>query len=175
MTRTSNRTQVAAADSLTGTHLIDPLNAPVEHQDKSVALTKDQSLEELRDSLNAAVSLDVNDPHFKKFTADSAFMDEKVLIRVLPSPDPAAEMIVDVYNNGTPQRFIRGTWVVCKRKFVEVLARAKPFSVSTPEYTDGNGDRATKIDKRFGLRYPFEMRDTNPVGETWLNSIVGEA
>lgn len=169
------RTQIAAQDALTGTTLVDPLNADIGAQDKSVALSADQTLAELRDSLNSTVSLDVNDPHFKRFTADSAFMEEQVLVRVHPSSEQNAEAIVDVYNNGTPQRFPRGHWVIARRKFVEVLARAKPFSITTPEYNDGNGDRATRIDKHAGLRYPFEMRDTNPMGTAWLNSVMAEA
>jgi hypothetical protein len=165
----------ATADMLSGTHHVDPLNVSLKHLETKLAPEHDTTLEELRDSLNNSVSMDMNDPHLRKFIADNAFMEEPVLVRVLPSTDPNAEHLVDVYNNGTPQRFPRGTWVIAKRKFVEVLARAKPFSVQTPEYVDPNGDRATRIDRSTALRYPFEMRDRNPVGEAWLSSIISEA
>jgi hypothetical protein len=169
-----NRTPVVTSDMHTGTHAADSLDTDLGGLDRSITLDTDLSLEELRDSLNATVSMSGSDPAFQKFTADSAFMEEQVLIRVLPSADQNAEKIVDVYNDGRPQRFIRGEWTISRRKYVEVLARAKPFSVATPEITDGNGDRTTKIDINHGLRYPFEMRDKNPIGQAWLNDILSQ-
>lgn len=177
MVNRTNRTQFAAADATTGTTAIDPLNAAIGTQDTSAVLggVHDQTLEELRDSLNAIVATDSNDPAFRKFTGDSKFMEEDVIVTVSTSTDPNAEPIVTVYNNGTPQHFPRGVAVICKRKYVEVLARAKPFNVSTPEITDSNGDRTTKIVKNTGLRYPFDMRDRNPNGQAWLSSVIQEA
>jgi hypothetical protein len=175
---TRNRTPAlsgAAADMLVGTHGTDTLTADLGGLDKSITLDHEQSLDDLRDSLNARVSSDVNDPHFKKFTQDSAFMEEQVLVRIHPSTDKAATKIVEVWNNGTPQRFIRGEFVIARRKYVEVLARAKPFSVTTPEIVDGNGDRTTRIDTSTGLLYPFEMQDRNPIGQAWLQSVLQEA
>jgi hypothetical protein len=169
-----NRTPAVTPDMMTGTVGADSFDADLGGLDRSITLEHDLSLEELRDNLNATVSMSSNDPAFKKFTADSAFMEEQVLVRVLPSADQNAEKIVDVYNDGRPQRFIRGEWTIARRKYVEVLARAKPFSVATPEITDGNGDRTTKIDINHGMRYPFEMRDKNPIGQAWLNDILSQ-
>lgn len=167
---------LATSDMTTGTTLIQPLNdVDLSKQKRTASLGGEQSLEELRDSLNSQVSFDMNDPALKDFIADTEFMEEKVLVRVLPSSDQNAERIVDVFNNGIPQRFPRGHWVIARRKFVEVLARAKPFSVTTPEYVDANGDKTTRIDITPGSRYPFEIRDSNPIGQAWLNSVMGEA
>jgi hypothetical protein len=170
MTRT--RTEIATPDMMTGTSHGDTLTMDLGDNDRSITLEPEQTLEELRDSLNTPVSRDMNDPAFKKYADETDFMDEKVVVLVHESPEKNAEKIVDVYNNGTPQRFVRGEWVICRRKFVEVLARAKPFGVTTPEIVDGNGDRATKISMASGHRYSFEMRDRNPLGQAWLNNIM---
>jgi hypothetical protein len=165
----------AAADMLTGTQGTDTLTIDLGGLDKSIELTGEMSLQELRDSLNSNISGDMNDPHFKKFTQDSAFMEEQVLVRVHPSTDKSATKIVEVWNNGTPQRFIRGQFVIARRKYVEVLARAKPFSVTTPEVVDHEGNRTTRIDTQAGLMYPFDMNDPNPMGQVWLQSVLQEA
>lgn len=175
MSRNPRGTQVAHSDTLTGTLKTDTNDIDVGGMDKSITLEADMTIEQLRDSLNASVSHDVNDPGLRKFAADSAFMEEKVLVRVNPSADPGAMRIVESWCNGVPQRFVRGEWVVAKRMFVEVLARAKPFSVTTPEHVDGNGDRTNRIDTHAGQLYPFEMQDRNPVGQRWLQQILQEA
>lgn len=165
----------AQHDALTGTIGTDTHDIELDGLNKSIALDRDVSLEELRDSLNATISHDINDPHLQKFMADSDFMEERVMVRVAQSSDPAATKIVPTWCNGVPQYFIRGEFVIAKRKFVEVLARAKPFSVSTPEYTDANGDRSTRINTNVANLYPFEMQDQNPMGQHWLRRVLQEA
>lgn len=170
-----NRTPAVHVNPGSGTDLIDSTDYDHGGLDKSIVLEGDMTIEELRDSLNANVAPDIDAGDFKQYAGNLAFMEERVLVRVLPSAEKNAEMVVDTYNDGIVQRFIRGEWVIAKRKFVEVLARAKPFGVQTPEIVDGNGDRATRIDTHVGLRYPFEMKDKNPRGQGWLQSILQEA
>lgn len=171
--RNQNRTpaiQVKGSGKVTDTQDIDTGGL-----DKSITLEADMSLEELRDSLNAHVSPDVDAPDFKQFAGNIEFMNEEVLVRIIPSAEKSAEQVIDVYNDGIPQRFVRGHWCIAKRKFVEVLARSKPFGVTTPEIIDGNGNRTTAIQLSHGMRYPFEMRDQNPRGQGWLQAILQEA
>lgn len=155
--------------------LTDTGNVDLGGLDKSIVLEGDMSLEELRDSLNSAVANSVTDEEFKRFAGSLAFMEERVMIRVHPTSEKNAVQVIETFNDGVPQRFVRGHWTICKRKFVEVLARAKPFSVATPEITDGNGDRTTAIQTTNGQLYPFEMRDSNPHGQAWLMHILNEA
>lgn len=140
-------------------------------QDKQITLDNSMSIDDIRDEIAQVETVGAD---FHDHAANLAFMDEIVEVMVFPSSDKYAEQVVDVYNNGTPQRFIRGKWQNVKRKFVEVLARAKPFNVTTPETTDANGNRTTRIDTYTGLRYPFEMRDRNPRGASWLQGILAE-
>jgi hypothetical protein len=141
--------------------------------DKSVDLGMEFSLEQIRDQLNAGAA-SVDSPDFKGFAETMAFMEERVLVRVATSNEQHAEKIVEVYNNGVPQFFVRGEWVIARRKYVEILARAKPFSVTTPEAMDARGNRTNRIETHNGQRYPFEMKDTNPLGAAWLNAIFME-
>lgn len=172
-TRTQNLTPAIHVKE--GGKAIDTNDTDQGGLDKSIVLEGDMSLEDLRDSLNSHVALDVDSPDFQKFAGNIDFMNEPVLICITPTADKGAEQVIDVYNDGIPQRFVRGHWTVAKRKFVEVLARSKPFGVTTPEITDGNGNRTTRIDVTHGLRYPFEMKDRNPRGQSWLQNILQEA
>jgi hypothetical protein len=133
------------------------------------------TVQDMCDMLNQPLATDIESPEFKEFAATEEFMKETVAVRLHTTSEQNAEPIVEVFCNGIPQRFVRGHWIPVRRMFVEVLARAKPFTVRTPEYTDNNGDRTTRIDINTSLRYPFEMRDSNPAGQAWLNRILREA
>lgn len=152
---------------------IDTADLDIGAHDKSIELSGDMSIEELRDSLNAG-SGHVDSEDFKGHAEALIFLEQKVLVRVMPSSEVGTEKIVEVFNNGTPQRFIRGEWVITKRKFVEVLARALPFSVTTPEALDGRGDKTRRINVLNGQRFPFEMKDPDPQGYAWLQNLYAQ-
>lgn len=104
-------------------------------------------------------------------------LEEKVEVLVHESTDPNAAPFVEVWNNGTVQRFIRGVPQECKRKYLEVLARAKETSIATAEAVhQATGDRYTRIDKHTALKYPFSvLRDDNPKGANWLRGVLASA
>ena len=107
-----------------------------------------------------------------------AFMEEKVEVLVHESTEPNAVTLVDVYHNGTPQRFLRGVPQVVKRKFLYVLASLKQQSISTRVLNNGgaNGDPVNQIAKNVALRYPFQVtRDDNPKGPAALKQWLAEA
>lgn len=106
------------------------------------------------------------------YAAQLAFMEEPVDVMVHETTDPNEQMLVDVYCNGIPQRFIRGQVQTVKRKYVEILARAKQTSISTKTVTT-DSDVINRIDKHTALRYPFSVvRDSNPRGAAWLKSVL---
>lgn len=106
------------------------------------------------------------------YAAELAFMEEKMEVLVHESTDANAEPIVQVACNGINQFFPRGTPVVCKRKYVEVLARAKETSIAT-QTVNTDRDVINRINKHTALRYPFSViRDENPKGATWLKSVL---
>lgn len=110
------------------------------------------------------------------YANDLAFAEQKVEVVVHESTDPNAEPIVEVFNNGVRQNFIRGQAIFVKRKFVEVLARAKATGIQTQEYADNVGDRGVRILRHTALKYPFSvMQDPSPKGSAWLKGILAEA
>lgn len=114
---------------------------------------------------------------FEKSHADEMkFLEENMEVLVHESTDRAAEPIVEVWVNGTAQRFIRGKPQVCKRKYVGVLASAKETSVATNEAVNQLGERFTRIDRHTALKYPFSViNDPNPRGADWLKGILKSA
>lgn len=117
--------------------------------------------------------LEVHNDIDMNYADDLAFMEEYVDVRVEESTDLNAEPVVAVFNNGQSQYFVRGKTQRVKRKFVEVLARAKQTTVNTIE--DRN-EGAVRLKRHTSLRYPFSMtRDDNPKGYAWLRNILSEA
>lgn len=108
------------------------------------------------------------------YAAALAFNEELVDVVVHESTEPNASPLVDTYVNGVPQRFIRGQTQRVKRKFVEVLARAKQTGIKT--IVDmSNGEPVNRIHRHTGLRYPFSIQhDANPKGAAWLRNILAQ-
>lgn len=112
----------------------------------------------------------------KKKAEILAFMEEMMTIEVATSTDKFAEPVVEVWNDGRVQRFIRGQEMTVKRKYVEVLARAKPDGFGSQEFTDGDGNRSYRYPKTTSLKYPFRViRDDNPRGADWLRGILNDS
>lgn len=104
------------------------------------------------------------------------FMEEPVEVMVHETTDKNAELIVQSWNGGRSQFFIRGQPQICKRKFVEVLARSKITAYRQEHYKDDNGADAIRNIPMTALRYPFSViRDNNPRGADWLRAILSEA
>lgn len=127
--------------------------------------------EEFRDSFEI-----VDGPTFADKAAAEAFNAEILTVVVQTTTNPNDEPIPCVRVGGVTQYFMRGVKQKVKRMFVEGLARAKPVSVDTREITDQDGFRATRVDTRIGLKYPFSvLHDPNPKGAAWLEKILAEA
>lgn len=117
----------------------------------------------------------VDTPHWQNKAKEMAFMEEIVEVKIMATGNQNDELFVPIFNDGRPQYIMRGQWQKVKRKFVEVLARAKGEKLTTSEYRDSTGARATRINVIPSLQYPFEMRDNNPDGQVWLQRILQEA
>lgn len=105
-----------------------------------------------------------------------AFMNDMVTIVVNPSNDPDEPMLVQVAVNGVNQFIPRGEAIAVKRKYVEVLARAKrtDFAQNLDERLGEQG--FNQVRTMHSLRYPFSMiSDPNPKGSAWLLGVLAEA
>lgn len=150
---------------------IEATNMPV-GQDRSLELPATGPVGDIEHDIEP-----VSDgPQWKDKAAQLAFMNEELEINIMQTGAVNEEPVVQLGNNGRNQFVIRGQWQKVKRKYVEVLARSKRERVRTEEYTDGNGDNATKIVINAGLKYPFSVRnDPNPKGKAWLEKVLAEA
>lgn len=104
-----------------------------------------------------------------------AFMNEYVEVMISEEQNPNAEQFIETSVNGVNQFFIRGEVQRVKRYFLEVLARANPYHISTKEFIDANGNKGTRIIKTPGKKYPFQVFNDSPDGVRWLQSIMMEA
>lgn len=118
----------------------------------------------------------VDGPRMEDKAAELAFMEEKVVVRIHPSGDKAAELIPCFSVNGINQYVVRGKPQVIKRKFLQEIARSKVDNITTPFARDANGFDTYNIGHSHSLKYPFEViEDKNPRGRAWLEKILAEA
>lgn len=117
----------------------------------------------------------VEGPDWETKAETLAFMEETVEVMVAESTDKNDEVIVEVFNGGRAQRFIRGQSQTVKRKFIEVLARAKQTRYRQESYKAHDGSDAIRNIPVTALRYPFQiMHDPNPKGRDWLKRVLSE-
>lgn len=103
------------------------------------------------------------------------FMEEPVKVMINDNGMPNAAQTIQLSVQGVNQFLIRGVPICIKRKFVEILARAKTEILQTPEYLDASGNRATRLTKSHVLLHPFSiLEDRNPNGSKWLENILKE-
>lgn len=123
-----------------------------------------------------------DDAYYEKL----AFMEQPVTVRFQKGSEKFAPNVIDCWVNGRgAEQFVNGKWMVCgwlpvnhpvvtKRKYLEVLARAKHDSIQT-EVTK-HEDREDNTAHIFSSgKYPFSViQDQNPAGHEWLTKILME-
>lgn len=109
---------------------------------------------------------------FNDYAKELAFMEEVVEVEVHESGDPNNnEPVINVYVNGVGQMFERGKVQMVKRKYVQVLATAKPETMRTETMVQGN-QVVNRIIKHQALRYPFTVREDSKEGRDWLKKVL---
>jgi hypothetical protein len=110
----------------------------------------------------------------KKQFDELKFNEDVLEVMLHESTDSNAENPVFTACNGVTQYFYRGQVQQVRRKFVAILAACKEHAISTPEYTQPDGARSTKIVRRSSLKYPFSVI-SDPAGKRgaeWLKSLL---
>lgn len=104
-----------------------------------------------------------------------AFNEEPIELRIEPRPERNAANVIDVAVNGDRRWLPVGRAIRIQRKFVEVLARAQPFSVTTETGTAMEETPRNLIHRTPFRAIPFSiLHDPNPRGAAWLNKISYE-
>ncbi len=117
----------------------------------------------------------VAESKFFELAEESAFMNQEVLIIVHENADKQVYDFVVPSVNGITQPIFRGVKSVVKRKYVEALARARYTSYEqiTP---DPSKPANILMKARTVICDPFTvLKDENPVGKEWLESIAKAA
>lgn len=104
-----------------------------------------------------------------------AFMEEYLVINIHETGEKGAENPVVLGVNGRQVAILRGSDTLVKRKYVELLLRAKPEAINTRITRGGDGEPRNHIDKKRALKHPFSINmDRNPRGRAWAQKIRSE-
>lgn len=133
------------------------------------------SLDPLDNGEQSDIEIFSDVPYDERKMAMLQFMEEKVGIIVHDSTDKLAQPIPEVWNGGRVQRFIRGQEQFVKRKFVEVMARARRTVYVQERYRDADGNDAIRHVPHTSSMYPFSVTQDTPDGRLWLEKIRQEA
>lgn len=120
----------------------------------------------------------------KDYADELAFNEEPVTIRIEPSSDANASIVVEAWCNGKgAEIFMNGRWyeitylpvgrvITTKRKYLEVIVRAKVDKISTRMVDRTNENPENRIDRRTISAYSFSViQDNNPRGGAWLTEL----
>jgi hypothetical protein len=128
-----------------------------------------------KDSLEPSVIEAVPNPLTKNKADILKFMEDVLTVQVHDSTDPNDDPYPCVWNGGISQYFIRGKEQQVKRKFVEVLARAKRTTYTQELFKDGAGNDTYRQIPHTAPRWPFSVLvDPHPRGRDWLKQVLAE-
>lgn len=117
---------------------------------------------------------EISNPLLKEKLDNLAFNENVLTIHIHETSEKDAQKVFEVSVGGETVFFRRGETKKVKRKFVEVLARARPVTYENEEYLDGNGEKQVRYPTTMGLRYPFNIVDPTPLDTAWLKSIMAQ-
>lgn len=115
------------------------------------------------------------------------FNEEYVTVQFNPSTDknPARHIFCQVNGRGAevmvegrPMILTYlpiGPQITMKRKYLEVLARAKPDNVTTNVVEHPGQDPLNLIQRHTSMKYPFSiLHDPNPKGGEWISRLLAD-
>ena len=121
----------------------------------------------------------------KEYMAALAFAEEPVTIRIERTAEKFAPHVIDCWCNGKgPEILVNGKWVefkalpvgmpvTTKRKYVEIVARAKVDTVNTKVEDRQSDNPRNLIDRYTSSRAPFSViQDRNPLCAEWLTNLL---
>lgn len=159
-----------------------PIVAPRSFEETSEKQIGQDSARELkstgpaREALSSPV-IEVVDRVVSKDKLENLRFNEDIMtVIVHESGNPTDTPRPEVWNDGRLFVFQRGQEMQVKRKFVEVLARAKKTTRGLRKVTDDNGIDHYEYPQKTALLYPFAVvHDPSPRGKAWLDAILADA
>lgn len=122
----------------------------------------------------AALDKPIEDEYLKALK----FGEDEMEVMLQPSSDENAPQMIDATVNGETVWLKVNQRTRIKRKFVEVLLRAKPITVQTIHESVANRPEVVNNQLRRTTRAKFPLsilRDPSPAGNEWLNRLMAEA
>ena len=117
----------------------------------------------------------VSDADFAKAVDMEGFMNQKLLIHVMPTVNKEDNPVVVPAVNGVNMPILRGVDTYVKRKFVEALARCRHTRFEQRIPDSANPDKFV-MDHKTSVKDPFVVKyDPHKYGAQWLDAIVKEA
>lgn len=117
----------------------------------------------------------LDSPLMDDYAKAIAFNEEVMTIRLEPSQEKFAPKIIDVHVNGRTEWIPVGKPIKIARKYVEILARAKPDSIQTNVIENIGEDPQNRVNRYTSAKHPFSvLHDPNPMGYEWLTRIMAE-
>jgi hypothetical protein len=155
---------------ITGKNSTDTSNEKIgQDQEKEISVSGDARI------VKESVIEKVDGPNLGNRAELENFMNEPVEVLVYAPMGRGEENVVLTSVNGRNQFIIRNVKQTIKRKYVEVLARARKNTVTADGYKDPNGEARNTVSISGGLQYPFQvLNDSNPKGPEWLRQILAE-
>jgi hypothetical protein len=139
-------------------------------------MTVDRDLARMLRPDQRAEQVDIDVIRDMDHAAMMMFLEEPVTVNIAETNEEGAENPVVLHVNGRAVAVLRGQDTTIRRKYVELMLRAKPEGIKTRMTRDGNGDVKNHIDKTRSLKYPFSIiRDQNPRGLAWARKVRSEA
>lgn len=148
----------------------DPTNSQI-----GQAQVKEISTEGAAEVISDSGIEKVPGPGFKSVAEMEKFMQDELTLFVYEPMEEGEEWIIQTFVNGVSQLITRGKEQKVKRKYVEVLARARRVNVSAAGYKDNAGEARNTVNISSGLQYPFQvLNDPSRNGPAWLKQILAE-
>ena len=150
--------------------MTDPMNSQI-GQDQTKVISSAGKAEIVEETSIETVP----GPNLGNVTELEKFMQEPIEVLVYEPFETGQENVVRTAVNGKNQFIVRGIPQMVKRKYIEVLARARKVNVSADGFKDPNGEAKNVVRITSGLQFPFQViSDPNPKGPAWLRQILAE-
>lgn len=110
------------------------------------------------------------------YADDLAFAEEPVTIRLERGNEKNAATSHGVWVNGRPVWIPVGRPCTVARKYVEVLLRAQPHSITTVVEDEDKENPVNRVERSPHNKYPLSIiRDDSPRSQQWIQKLMMEA
>lgn len=116
----------------------------------------------------------MTDKEFQKLMEDENFMNEDIVLVLHDTNDENALPAVSITVNERSVHIVRGQPTKLKRKYVEVLARARTTNYKQKPINPLQLDDSNRLLPKTGLSYPFMVTQdpSGDKGRAWLQNLL---